>query len=130
MFSALGDLDLSLTQVKLLHVLDHEPSTSLKHAGSCVGLSLPATSRAIETLHRRGLVERLEDEHDRRMRRVEVTESGREIVRRLNEARLAYLEQFAETLTEAQRTQLIEALAPVLEHEAIAASHADGKERR
>lgn len=124
-FSALGELDLSLTQVKLLHVLDAEPSGSLKHVGSCVGLSLPAASRAIEALHQRGLVERQEGEHDRRLKRVEVTEAGRQVVRRLNEARLAYLEQFAEDLTESERNRLVGALAPLLEREPISACRPD-----
>ncbi len=128
MFSSLGELDLSLTQVKLLHVLDAEPSVSLKHVGSCVGLSLPAASRAIEALHQRGLVERHEDEHDRRIKRVEVTEAGREVVRRLNQARLAYLEQFAVTLNERERERLVGALAPLLERAPIAACHPDRKE--
>ncbi|MDQ6749473.1 MAG: MarR family transcriptional regulator [Actinomycetota bacterium] len=127
-FSSLGELDLSLTQVKLLHVLDAEPSVSLKHVGSCVGLSLPAASRAIEALHQRGLVERHEDEHDRRIKRVEVTEAGREVVRRLNQARLAYLEQFAVTLNERERERLVGALAPLLERAPIAACHPDRKE--
>ena len=128
-FSALGELDLSLTQVKLLHTLDAEPSASLKEAGSCLGLSLPAVSRAIETLHQRGLVARLEDEHDRRIKRLEVTEAGREIVRRLNEARLAYLEQFAQSLTESERAQLLDALAPLLARHAIDARRPDGSNR-
>jgi DNA-binding MarR family transcriptional regulator len=128
-FSALGELDLSLTQVKLLHALDAEPSVSLKHVGSCVGLSLPAASRAIEALHQRGLVERQEDEHDRRIKRVEVTEDGRQVVRRLNEARLAYLEQFAQTLDDADRARLAGALAPLLERAPIRACHPDGRER-
>ncbi len=127
-FSSLGELDLSLTQVKLLHVLDAEPSVSLKHVGSCVGLSHPAASRAIEALHQRGLVERQEDEHDRRIKRVEVTEAGREVVRRLNQTRLAYLEQFAETLTETERTRLVGALAPLLGQDAIGACHPDRRE--
>ncbi len=127
-FSSLGELDLSLTQVKLLHVLDAEPSVSLKHVGSCVGLSLPAASRAIEALHQRGLVERKEDEHDRRIKRVEVTEAGHDVVRRLNQARLAYLEQFAETLSERERKRLLGALAPLLEREPIGACHPDREE--
>jgi len=128
-FSAIGELDLSLTQIKLLHVLDGEAGVSLKHVGTCVGLSLPAASRAIEGLHQRGLVQRHEDEHDRRIKRVEVTPAGREVVERLNQARLSYLEQFAQTLSETERKRLHSALGPVLSRAPIAPA-APGEERR
>ena len=55
------------------------------------------------------------------MKRVCLTESGREVIRRLNAARLSGLEQFAETLTTAERRSLASALSKLLERGDVAA---------
>ena len=121
MLRAMGELDLSMSQWKLLHVLeDSADELSLKRLSESLALSLPAASRAIEGLHQRGLVNRNEDEHDRRMKRVGITAGGRELVRRLAETRLHILEQFASSLTDGERRRLAAALDPVVAREEIA----------
>jgi DNA-binding MarR family transcriptional regulator len=131
MFRALGELELSMTQVKLLHCLDGEDSElALSDLAENLSLSLPAASRAIEALHQRGYVERREDDHDRRMRRVRITDAGTAALRRLNHMRLAQLEDFAATMTEAERRRLTGALASLLERPEIAAVRPDAKGRR
>ncbi len=111
LFAAFSTLELSISQVKLLHQLDEctDPIT-LKAAGELIGVSLPTASRIVEDLVRRGFVERHEDTHDRRMKRVSVTDHGSTIVRRLNAARLNGFERFTQTLTETERTALAAAL--------------------
>ena len=47
-------------------------------------------------------------------------------MRRLNEARLAYLEQVVQTLAETERTQVIGAPAPLLARETIGACGTEG----
>ena len=71
------------------------------------------------TSYRRGFVERHEDTEDRRMKRVSLTDPGRAVIRRLNAARLSGLEQFTETLTEAERRKLAGALSKLLEREDV-----------
>jgi DNA-binding MarR family transcriptional regulator len=115
LFEAVGALDLSLTQIKLLHHLEGaERELTLKEAAELVHVSLPAASRMVDDLVRRGFVDRREDEIDRRMKRVTVTHAGRAVIRRLNAARLAGLEQFAASLTAAERGALAPALAQLL----------------
>jgi DNA-binding MarR family transcriptional regulator len=122
LFEALGALELTLTQVKLLHHLEDQPrELTLKEAAELVHLSLPAASRTVDDLVRRGLAQRREDEEDRRMKRVCLTEGGRTVIRRLNAARLNGLEQFVKTLTPAERGSLAPALTKLLEREALAA---------
>lgn len=121
LFEAVGAVELSLTQLKLLHFLedaDHE--LTLKEAAERVHVSLPAASRMVDDLVRRGFVERAEDTEDRRMKRVSVTESGRTVIRRLNAARLIGLDRFAQDLTEDERAALATALAKLMEREEIA----------
>jgi DNA-binding MarR family transcriptional regulator len=111
-YRLLEELDLSMTQMKTLHHLHAcVEEVSVKDLSERSGMSLPAASRTIDGLLKRGWVERREDEHDRRMKRVRITESGREVVRAIERARLAGLERFAETLTDEQRARLGAALA-------------------
>jgi len=128
-FRALGDLDLSISQVKMLHILDAEGELPLKDLGERLTLSLAASSRAVEGLHQRAFVTRRADEHDRRMKRVALTAAGRDVVTRLSEARLAVLQRFAETMTGDERRQMIDALAPLMERVEISTCRPDGNGR-
>jgi DNA-binding MarR family transcriptional regulator len=121
-FEAVGALELTITQIKVLHNLEQlaRPLT-VKEAAELVSLSLPAASRAVEDLVRRGFAERHEDLTDRRMKRVTITEQGLAAIRRLNAARLSGLEVFVQTLTASERTRLSSALARMLERPEVAA---------
>ena len=122
LFEAVGALELSLSQIKLLHHLEDQPrELSLKQAAELVHVSMPAASRMVDDLVRRGFAQRREDEDDRRMKRVCLTEGGRTAIRRLNAARLNGLNQFSKTLTTTERRSLAHALSYLLEHEDIAA---------
>ena len=122
LFEAVGALDLSLSQIKLLHHLEDQPrELSLKEAAEVVHVSMPAASRMVDDLVRRGFAQRREDEDDRRMKRVCLTEGGRTAIRQLNAARLSGLEQFAQTLTTPERRALANALANLLDRDDIAA---------
>jgi DNA-binding MarR family transcriptional regulator len=122
LFEALGAVELTLTQVKLLHHLEDQPrELTLKEAAEVVHVSLPAASRMVDDLVRRGFALRREDEEDRRMKRVCLTDGGREVIRRLNAARLSGLEQFAKSLSKTERRLLAAALSKLLEHEDVAA---------
>ena len=127
LFRALSQADVTLTQVKLMHVLDRaEADHTLKGLAEEMSFSLAGASRSIDALHQRGLVERREDETDRRMKRVRLTSDGHELLRNLNEMRVALLEQFVETIPETERRQLLDALSPIVEREEIAAHRPQG----
>ena len=122
LFEAVGTLDLSLSQIKLLHHLEDQPrELSLKEAAEVVHVSMPAASRMVDDLVRRGFAQRREDEDDRRMKRVCLTDGGRTAIRRLNAARLSGLEQFTHTLTATERGSLADALNRLLTRDDIAA---------
>ena len=82
---------------------------------------MPAASRMVDDLVRRGFAQRREDEDDRRMKRVCLTDGGRTAIRRLNAARLSGLEQFVDDLTTPEKESLAQALQQLLEREDIAA---------
>ena len=122
LFAAVGELELTLTQIKLLHHLADAPTPlSLKHAAELVHVSLPAASRTVDDLVRRGFAARDEDTEDRRMKRVTITPEGSSVIRRLNAARLIGLQQFVETLTDTEREALAGALEQLLERPDVAA---------
>jgi DNA-binding MarR family transcriptional regulator len=110
------ELDLSMSHVKALHVLDAcADELTVKDLGERLGLSLPGASRTVDGLLRRGLIVRREDEHDRRMKRVRITDDGRDVVERITSARLAGLESWVKALPRDSRDRLHEALVPILD---------------
>jgi len=112
----LEELGLGLHQVKTLdalHGLDFEPT--VKELGERLGLSLPGISRNVDGLLRAGYLERREDEHDRRMKRLRLTDAGFDAIERLNAARLEGLESFTAALPRDQAERLAAALAPITE---------------
>ncbi len=121
LFAAVGELELTLTQIKLLHNLDFEGEVSLKAAAESVHVSLPAASRTVDDLVRRGFAAREEDAEDRRMKRVSITDAGRAVIRRLNAARLTGLQQFVDDLTDTERDALAGALEQLLARPDVAA---------
>ena len=117
MFAILDELDLSMSHVKALGVLaDCGCELSVKEVSEELGLSVPGGSRTIDALLRRGYLERREDDADRRMKRIGITASGRDVARRILEARLEGLEQFTSSLTPEQRTRLMAALSDLPHH--------------
>ena len=117
---AVEDEELSLTQLKSMHVLgaaDEELSLN-GLAERLGGLSLPTLSRAIEALVRRGYVSRAEDSDDRRVKRLRLTPKGRRTIERLIAIRAAEFEAVLETLTDSERDRLARAIAPIVERHA------------
>jgi DNA-binding MarR family transcriptional regulator len=117
------ELDLSLTQLKLLSHLSELPQPaegeepillSVKQVAEELGISFPAASRAIDPLVKRRLVARQEDPADRRVKRVRLTPRGGAAVERLVATRIAAAEAMLATFTESEREKLADALGEIL----------------
>jgi DNA-binding MarR family transcriptional regulator len=115
------EFELSFSQMKALHFLHEEADVSVKKLGETLGLSLGAMSRAADELVQRGLVDRTEDPSDRRIKRLRLTEAGRDLVQRMRELRMAGFEQFVATLSPRERVQLAKALEPILARDDVVA---------
>lgn len=108
---ALIEHGLSLTQMKALNLLeDSQGERSVKDLGTCLAMSLPAASRTADSLCQRGLVDRQEDPEDRRIKRLQITDEGRDVLHALEAARLVGVERWAQDLTTTQRDALHAAL--------------------
>lgn len=116
LYALLDELGLGLTDMKLLHHLSHSTDDpTVKDLGACMGLSLPGASRAADALLRRGWVVRREDDQDRRMKRLAITDEGRDVLRRVEEARLAGMATVIATLPPDALDRLGAAIAPILD---------------
>jgi DNA-binding MarR family transcriptional regulator len=58
---------------------------------------------------------------DRRIKRLRLTDKGRELVLKMRELRMAGFEQFVATLSDKERAQLAKALEPILARDEVVA---------
>jgi DNA-binding MarR family transcriptional regulator len=129
---AIEESGLTMSQCKaLLTLAGPGVSTEPRHIGEIaerLGLSLPAMSRAVDGLVRKRLITRVEDEQDRRVRRIAITAKGERLVSQLVSMRVASLESFISSLSATQRRKLDAALEALLESEEIAATYRELRE--
>jgi DNA-binding MarR family transcriptional regulator len=114
-FAVAAATDLSFSQLRalcLLEASDHE--LALTELAPLLGLSFAATGRALDALAAEGYVDRRPDAGDRRVKRLALTDAGRDTARRVTTAKRDALLRFAETLSDGERERLSSALAPIL----------------
>jgi DNA-binding MarR family transcriptional regulator len=110
-----AELDLSMSQLRVLFLLDgDERDFAVNELAEMIGLSVGATSRAVDHLVRAGLVSRREGHVDRRMKRIAITAKGKHAMVGLATAKRAGLRRFAAGLEDTEREEMSRALAPVL----------------
>jgi DNA-binding MarR family transcriptional regulator len=114
-FGVAAATELTFSQLRALCVLETaDRELALTELAPRLGLSPAATGRALDALHERGLVDRLPDPADRRIKRLALTDAGRETAHGVMSARGEALLRFAESLDDGERERLSQALAPVL----------------
>ncbi len=91
----------------------------LQELAERLGASMPSTSRAIDGLVRQGLASRSEDPDDRRRRRIELTEEGRQVINSFFSRRMAGAVRFSAGLDDEQRRALDRAIGLLVESEEI-----------
>jgi DNA-binding MarR family transcriptional regulator len=85
--SQLADLRLGFTQLAALYVLADGATTTIGELAEQLGRSPSATSRLVDGLVRRRLVERREEPEDRRQRTLGLTHRGEALLRAVDRAR-------------------------------------------
>jgi DNA-binding MarR family transcriptional regulator len=114
-FRLAGEIDMSMSQLRALFVLDlRDSELAVSELAESIGVSTPTAGRSVDQLVRTGLVSRREDEHDRRVKRVTITAAGRTALRQFTEAKRERLRQFAAELSDDERLKLSEAITPIL----------------
>ncbi|KWX03854.1 hypothetical protein TH66_11360 [Carbonactinospora thermoautotrophica] len=103
-------LDLTIQQLKTLHVLAQEGALSGHELAKVLGVGAATASGIIDRLVVRGLVQRTKDPHDRRVRRVALTADGQRIVEELASASREYRRRLLARLDLDTLSQLADAL--------------------
>lgn len=85
--SQLGELKLGFTQLAALYVLAEGATTTVAELAEVIGRSPSATSRLVDGLVRRRLVERRREEDDGRQRSVWLTPRGQAVLRIVDRSR-------------------------------------------
>jgi DNA-binding MarR family transcriptional regulator len=123
---------LSMTQSKTLLELgglgEASEARQVGELAETLGVSVPSMSRAVDGLVKKRLATRVEDPHDRRVRRVAIAERGKKLVETLVVVRQAGMETFAASLTAAQRRKLDAAVDALMDRPDIAAAYEHLKE--
>ncbi|MPZ86016.1 MAG: winged helix DNA-binding protein [Actinophytocola sp.] len=108
-------LDLSFSQLRAMFVLaDCQDEPAVHELAGRLGLSMVTAGRAVQALTRADLVTRREDERDRRVKRVKLSEHGRALVAGFVHAHREAVRECVESLSDREREQLAKALTPIL----------------
>lgn len=116
-----AELDLSLSQLRILFELERTGrDLAVNDLAERISLSMAAAGRAVDALFRSGLLSRREDENDRRIKRIGLTDRGRSIIAEIMRLRHQTAERFVQALNAEERADLEKAVATVA---ALIAAH-------
>ena len=101
---------LSMSQVGALLHIHREGSSAVSHLGDGLGVTNAAASQMLDRLVGQDLITRSEDPHDRRVKQIVLTDKGRQLLTVGMRARLGWLDDLAEKLTEDEKRQVTAAL--------------------
>jgi DNA-binding MarR family transcriptional regulator len=76
--------DLTMQQVRVLSHITKDPGITGHELGDRLGVSAPTASGLIDRLVEKGLVTRVDDSEDRRVRRLHPTELGIDVIRQMD----------------------------------------------
>jgi DNA-binding MarR family transcriptional regulator len=109
--SQLGELRLGFTQLAALYVLADGATHTIGDLAEVLGRSPSATSRLVDGLVKRRLVERRAEEDDRRQRAIALTPRGRALLRVFDRARADQFLTAVRPLPTAERAVVAMAVA-------------------
>jgi DNA-binding MarR family transcriptional regulator len=107
--------NLTMPQLKALLVLSLRPAASGHDVMEVMGIGLATVTGIIDRLAAQGLVTRREDPRDRRVRRLELTPAGRELIDGINTAGAAHQKRLLSRLEVNQLLVVEQALGYILE---------------
>ena len=104
------EMPVTLPQLMLLNMTLHHGSIRLTALAEKIEVKPSAVTVMVDRLEKRGLSQRVQDPDDRRAVRVELTEEGREVLRKASDLRSELLSRFADRLNEGEVRQLADLL--------------------
>lgn len=92
--------NLSFSQVAALHIVDREKTVNINDISSKLNLSMSATSRMIDELVKKELIQRKENQDNRRAKIISLTSSGEKFMNKLSIERVKIIELSAESIAD------------------------------
>ena len=120
-----ADLGLNLSEASLLAFVEESGPLTQTRLAQRLGLGRAATGSVIDSLERRGLVERQPDPDDRRVWLVTVTRSGKDLVEQVNASDQVLRSELRACISRTDRQQLAALLVRLQEN--LAAALDDGR---
>lgn len=114
--SQLGGLRLGFTQLAALYVLADGGTTTIGELAEVLGRSPSATSRLVDGLSKRRLVERREEPEDRRQRTLVLTPRGQALLRLVDRARADQFLTAVRPMPRAERALVAMGVAALATH--------------
>ncbi|TFG69168.1 MAG: MarR family transcriptional regulator [Thermomicrobiales bacterium] len=112
----LGELRLGFTQLAALYVLADGSTLTVGELAESIGRSPSATSRLVDGLVRRRLVERYQEPEDRRQRTLRLTQRGHAILRVVDRGRADQFLSAVRPLPSAERAIVAMGVAALARH--------------
>ena len=91
---------LSFSQVAALHIIDRDKTVNVNDISNKLNLSVSATSRMIDELVKKELIQRKEDQDNRRAKIISLTPAGETFMNNLSVERVKIIELSASTIAD------------------------------
>jgi|SRR3972149_4448705 len=114
-----SNADLSLNEFFCLIIIDIKRPCCVRKLNEELCLHAPATSKILNALEQKGLIDRRLDEHDKRMERVTLTVAGIDRCRRIHEATEATWNALSLEVPEERRSAFLECLQQMTRNTAL-----------
>ena len=103
-------IGLSMPQLGILMQLHYRGGCGISDLSERFDVTNAAASQLVDKLVQSGLIQREEDPHDRRVKRVDLTAKGAELIEQHTEKRYQWVENLARKLSPEEREQVHQAL--------------------
>ena len=112
---ALLAADLTFSQMRtMLTLVQHPEPTPIHEIAGRLGLSVAAAGRNVDQLVRTGLVDRVEDGLDRRIKRISLSGAGFELIASFKDGQRRFALDLLAGVDEHDARRLIDALRPIV----------------
>jgi DNA-binding MarR family transcriptional regulator len=106
----MDETGLSFSQVNTLMRLHFAGQADISDISEQMGITNAAASQLVERMVRLGVLDRMADPIDRRIKRLALTPQGHTLAEKLVDIRRKWVEQFTDSLTDQQREAISDAL--------------------
>src|SRR5215510_4550630 len=97
---------LSMPQFSLLMQMHHKGACGMSQVSERFEITPAAASQLVDKLVQSGLIQRVEDPHDRRAKLLSLTDKGRDLIQQGIEERYRWVDELANNLTAEERTRI------------------------